>query len=43
MITRVSARVQRLQVTGNDITAGGLHLGQTGVIRTLRWDLFVVD
>jgi alpha-glucosidase (family GH31 glycosyl hydrolase) len=43
MITRVSARVQRLQVTGNDITAGGLHLGQTGVTRTLRWDLFVVD
>ena len=42
-ITQVSPRVQRLEVTGNDITAGGLHLGQTGVTRTLRWDVYVVD
>lgn len=42
-ITRVSARVQRIQVTGSDVTAGGLHLTETGITRTLRWDLYVID
>jgi len=42
-ITQVSARVQRIQVTGSDVTAGGLHLTQTNVARTLRWDLYVID
>jgi sulfoquinovosidase len=42
-ITQVSARVQRIQVTGSDVTAGGLHVSQQGVTRTLRWDLFVID
>jgi alpha-glucosidase (family GH31 glycosyl hydrolase) len=42
-ITQVSARVQRIQVTGSDVTAGGLHLSQQGVTRTLRWDLYVID
>lgn len=42
-ITQVSPRVQRIEVTGNDVTAGGLHLGATGVTRTLRWDLYVID
>jgi hypothetical protein len=39
----VSARVQRIQVTGSDVTAGGLHVSAQGVTRTLRWDLYVID
>ena len=42
-ITQVGARVQRVQVSGSDVTAGGLHLGETGVSRTLSWDLYVID
>jgi alpha-glucosidase (family GH31 glycosyl hydrolase) len=42
-ITQVSARVQRIQVTGSDVTAGGLHLTESGVTRALSWDLYVID
>ena len=43
-VTRIGPRVQRVQVTATtNVTAGGLTLKSTGVTRSLRWDLYVID
>jgi alpha-glucosidase (family GH31 glycosyl hydrolase) len=43
-VTQIGPRVQRVQVAANsDIAAGGLALHASGVTRTLRWDLYVID
>ena len=43
-VTRIGPRVQRLQVQATaDVAAGGLALHATGVTRTLRWDVYVID
>ena len=42
-VTRISPRVQRVQVEAtSDVAAGGLTLHAT-VARRLRWDLYVID
>jgi alpha-glucosidase (family GH31 glycosyl hydrolase) len=43
-VTALGPRVQRVQVSATtDVAAGGLALHSTGVTRTLRWDLYVID
>ncbi len=43
-VTVLGPRVQRVQVEAMaDVTAGGLSLHSSGVARSLRWDLYVID
>jgi hypothetical protein len=42
-ITRLSPRLQRVQVEASAVDAGGLHLLSSGISRRLRWDLYIVD
>jgi alpha-glucosidase (family GH31 glycosyl hydrolase) len=42
-ITRLSSRLQRVQVEASAVDAGGLHLSSSGISRRLRWDLYIVD
>jgi alpha-glucosidase (family GH31 glycosyl hydrolase) len=43
-VTRLGPRVQRVQVTATtDVAAGGLTLHASGISRSLRWDVYVID
>ena len=43
-VTRIGPRVQRVQVTATTaVAAGGLTLTSSGVTRSLRWDVYVID
>jgi hypothetical protein len=43
-VTAIGPRVQRVQVSATaDVSAGGLTLHASGVARTLRWDVYVID
>jgi alpha-glucosidase (family GH31 glycosyl hydrolase) len=43
-VTPLGPRVQRVQVSASaDVSAGGLMLHASGIARTLRWDIYVID